>query len=278
MINRNDDPFYRPRPLPPLDLPSAEFTLFEQRPPGGSGSSNGDALPPPKPPIDEEQEADHPFAIKVKITGKALDSDDWTTADVRVLSGTYSTSGGSNYNANGAAFPAEAYSSSVGKSANGSFNGFVYLYIPLEKHESGVSIANGSAKVRAIDGGEVRLRATPATEWPNAVVVGSGLATAVRIGTWSVARVNTGTGGVDTFDLRIQIEQSVKDNIVLGDPDTNDDAAKILPPGEATNDLAYWDHEEGEKKWKKLDAPATSGTFVLGVKDGVLSWLPTKDC
>lgn len=38
-----EDPFYRPRPRRPLDLPSTEFILFDQRPLGGGGGSSGNA-------------------------------------------------------------------------------------------------------------------------------------------------------------------------------------------------------------------------------------------
>jgi hypothetical protein len=51
-----------------------------------------------------------------------------------------------------------------------------------------------------------------------------------------------------------------------------------LPEASATNDIVYWDNTDGNKKWKKLAAPSTTGTFVLGVKDGTLQWLATQSC
>lgn len=230
MINRNDDPFYRPRPLPPLDLPSAEFTLFDQRPPGGSGSSNGDALPSPPPAIDEEQEADHPFAIKVEVTAKGLD-DDWTTAQVGVVSGLYATAGSSNFEANGVAYPNLAYDGAVAKSA---YTGFVYLLIPLvADNTNGVPASNTPNKVRAVDGGIIKLWKAPIPVWPivSSTTLFPGVAvsaTAVHIGSWGITRVNV-SAGVPTYELRVQIQQNVSDNIVLGDPSEYGDVISPAP-------------------------------------------------
>lgn len=172
-------------------------------------------------PIDEKQESDHPFAIKVEVTGKAGNGD-WSTVALKVVSGTYQTFGGTAFNCNDIAFPDLAYDETITKGINGEFTGYVYIYIPLVADGAGVAIANSSTKVKAVTGAEIRLRSVPAVVWPQAVKVAGGVATAVLIGTWSVQRVNI-SAGIPTYELRVQIDQKVTDNIVLGDPDKDDE-------------------------------------------------------
>lgn len=244
--------------------------------PGGGASTA--PIPPDEAPIDEKQENENPFAIKVEVASKAINGD-WATAQLKVLSGLYSTQGGTAYNANGVAFPGEAHSELITKGVNGQYKGYVYLYVPLEiDNAGGVPVSNAPNKFKAADGGVVRLRSSPAVVWPQIVkVAGGGAATSILIGSWGVQRVNV-SAGTPTYELRVQIDQKVTDNIVLGNPAGDDESETPVPFGEATNDMLYWDHATGQKRWTKLAAPSTSGIWVPGVKDGVMQWFGKATC
>jgi hypothetical protein len=270
----------RPKPNPVYNDPFRDlqdnFKITTPDPdPLSTRPSDDDAV---EAPIDEEQNNDHPFAIKVKVSVRGTNGD-WTQADVGVLSGTYETAGGSAFNANGVAFPDEAVRQFVNRNGNQSFTGYVYLYVPLEQdQDDGVQLANSATKAKAVDGGEVRFRVSPAIEWPNAVRVGSGVATAVRIGTWSIAYVQPAGPPGTPRELRVNIEQTVKNNIVLGEDD-EDQSDSIVPAGETKNDILYWDDSTPtNKKWVTLAAPSDEGTWVLGVKDGTMQWIEAEDC
>ena len=49
---------------------------------------------------------------------------------------------------------------------------------------------------------------------------------------------------------------------------------RILPDGENTGDLLYWDGE----KWRVLPAVDSETLHVLGLQGGVLRWVATQDC
>lgn len=49
-----------------------------------------------------------------------------------------------------------------------------------------------------------------------------------------------------------------------------------VPGGATKNDLLRWDATL--KKWVVIAAPEATGTYVLGVVDGVLTWMDTEDC
>ena len=209
-------------PLPPLrglNLTRERRNIDDAFDDFGNGGGGGGSSPVS--PIDEEQEAEHPFAIKVKVTGKG-GSGDWSTVELKVVSGTYQTFGGTAFNCNDITFPDLAYDGTVTKGTNGQFTGYVYIYIPLVADTAGVSISNSATKVKAVTGAVIKLRSAPAVVWPQAVKVAGGVATAVLIGTWSVQRVNI-SAGIPTYELRVQIDQKVTDNIVLGNPDKDDE-------------------------------------------------------
>lgn len=188
--------------------------------------------------MDEKQESDDPFSINVEVTGRGL-TDDWATAQVAVLSGTYNTHGNASgpFNANNIAYPALALDVSVTKAEP---KGFVYLAVPLEGATNAadgsalpnsVKAANGKY-VRAKEGGLVGLMSYPVPTWPNVTVRGSTIWTYVHIGSWTIKSVDIGTAGVSTKELRGFIQQNVTGNIVLGAPEESGtvDSAQTYTP------------------------------------------------
>lgn len=217
-----EDPFYQSNRRVQPEEPSRTIQLARVETPMGEGGGGGGGGAAPPAPIDEEQESDHPFAIKVKIAGKGLSSGDWETAIVEVLSGTYDTyvgGPGGPFDANGETFPDAAYSQTINKA---DYAPYIYLAVPLEltSESSGVRAADGKF-YRAIDGGIIVLRKTP-TEWvwPNVLdpAGASPPRTAIKIGTWGIARYNTSPGGIASWDLRIEKQNDVSDNITIGLP------------------------------------------------------------
>jgi hypothetical protein len=248
------------------------MVIWRNMQPGGSGGDGGGIAPPSEAPIDLKQENEHPFSIKVEVLSRGIDGD-WSTARVQVVSGTYQIDGGPAYNANGVAFPDFAYNP-VSPEQKSSMKGFAYLLIPLVIDDiAGVPAVNIPNKVRAIDGGVIKLRNMKAIVWPQVVKVAGGIATAVEIGTWGVQRVNV-SAGVPSYKIRVQIDQKVTDNIVLGGPSENSE--QVLPAGSSDGDLFFWD--AATEKWVALTAPPTSGKWAVAVKDGVMQWLPAVDC
>jgi hypothetical protein len=49
---------------------------------------------------------------------------------------------------------------------------------------------------------------------------------------------------------------------------------RILPDGENSGDLLYWNGE----KWVVLAATDSSTLHILGIQDGELRWVETQDC
>lgn len=264
---------FRSDPPDSLQFEYAKGKVIVRNMLAGGGGGAGGRTPPTASPIDEKQENENPFAIKVEVASKAINGD-WATAQLVVLSGLYSTHGGTAYNANGVSFPDEAHSELITKGVNGEYKSYVYLYVPLElDNTTGVPVSNSPNKFKAVTGGEIRLRSSPAVVWPQIVKAGSGVATAILIGSWGVQRVNV-SGGVPSYKIRVQIDQKVTDNIVLGGP--SDNSEHVLPAGSADGDLFFWDATT--EKWVTLPAPPTSGKWAVAVKDGVMQWLPGVDC
>lgn len=193
--------------------------IWRNMQPGGSGGDGERIARPKKSLLDEEQEAEHPFAIKVKVLSKGLDGD-WSTARVQVVSGSYRTDGGSAYNANGVEYPSLAYNPMTPEE-KATYRGSIYLFIPLiADNTNGVPAANVPNKVRAIAGGVIKPLAGSIPVWPvvSRTTLFPGVAvaaTAVHIGSWGVSRVNVSTG-VPTYEIRLSITQKVSDDIVLG--------------------------------------------------------------
>jgi len=56
---------------------------------------------------------------------------------------------------------------------------------------------------------------------------------------------------------------------------------KYFPKGKTLSDLAYWDPNGGGDnvgQWTLLPAIESSVLHVLGLKEGILSWVSTVDC
>ncbi len=47
-----------------------------------------------------------------------------------------------------------------------------------------------------------------------------------------------------------------------------------LPEVDTENDILYWDGSE----WSILAAPSNTGTWIMGVVDGVIEWIGTETC
>ena len=55
---------------------------------------------------------------------------------------------------------------------------------------------------------------------------------------------------------------------------SNSESGSGLPNGTNENDLLYWDGNG----WVAFAAPATTGTFVLGVVAGSMTWIAGEEC
>ena len=100
----------------------------------------------------------------------------------------------------------------------------------------------------------------------------------------TIGKISLGSGVYDLNTTRTDDNKEGTDERVANDgidrvgnqstTASNSESGSGLPNGTNENDLLYWDGNG----WVAFAAPATTGTFVLGVVAGSMTWIAGEEC